>query len=355
MFKRTFVTFIALLGLDGAAMAQADAPQPAAGKCATPAVADTAELDAVAGSNLMTVPVAINGTARRFLLEVNRTPDQVSEATMGDLHLPRTDQTTGLSGLGDMDTKGLQFRAAMYDVKSGVTPIDIQSRVRVTDFTIGGATVHGVIFVVANDRDLGKSKPYDGLLTTGLFSQYDINLDFGAKKLSFLTATSCPDPAQIIFWPHTVAVAVIPMTVTNGKISVPVTVQGHQIDAVIDTGSDRTVIRRDIAERTFGLKADTPEMTVADGMRDGAGQSLYQHTFPQIAFEGVVANNVPVLIQTNGMVHKIDRTPTLGSRATFASSPTDRIPDLTLGMDVLSQLHLYVAFGQNTLYVTAAK
>jgi hypothetical protein len=241
----------------------------------------------------------------------------------------------------------------MFDVKSGVTAAEYQARVRVGDFTIGGATVHDLLFVVANDRDLGKSKPYDGLLTAGLFSRYDIDLDFGLRKLSFLTPTSCADPNQVAYWRHEV-VAVIPMRLTNGKITVPVTIDGHEIDAVIDTSSDRTVMRRGIAERTFGLKADTPEMTPAGDLRDGEGDRLYQHTFPQIAFGGVIANNVPALIQTNSMVHRIDRTPTLGSKAHFDSAPGERIPDLALGMDVLHQLHVYAAFGENKLYVTPA-
>src|SRR6185437_15055820 len=319
MHRHVFAAFTALLGLNTAAAAQDAAPPAAQDKCPRPALADKVDLAAVAGSNLMTVPVEINGASKLFLLEVGRTPDQVSDATMDALHLPQTTQTTGSDGMADLNTGGLQFRAAMFDVKSGVTATDLQSKVRVTDFTIGGATVHNVVFLVANDRDLGRSKPYDGLLTTGIFSQYDIDLDFGAKKLSFLTATSCPDPSQVVYWPHTLAVAVIPMTVTNGKITVPVTVQGHQINAVLDTGFDHTVMRRDVAERLFDLKANSPDMTEADGLHDGVGQPLYRHTFQQIALAGVVANNVPVLVQTNSMVHKIDRTPTLGSRATFAA------------------------------------
>jgi predicted aspartyl protease len=301
----------------------------------------------------MTVPVEINGTAKLFLLEIGRTPDQVSEGTMANLHLPQTTQTVGTNGLADLNTSS-RFTPAMFDVKSGVTATDIQSRVRVASFTIGGATVHDVVLMVANDRDLGKAKPYDGLLTTGLFSQYDIDADFGGKKLSFLTATSCADPNQVAYWHHEV-VAVIPMTLANGRISVPVTIDGHEIDAVIDTGSDRTVMRRAIGEQKFGLKADTPEMTPAGDLRDGAGERVYQHTFPKIAFGGVIANNVPALIQTNSMIHKIDRTPTLGSRATFASAPAERVPDLAVGMDVLRQLHLYVAFAQGKLYVTPAQ
>jgi predicted aspartyl protease len=343
MSKKLFAAFAMLLGFNAAAAAQT---------CSPPTVADSVALNPVSGSNLMTVPVAINGTPRLFLLQVGRTPDQVSEATMAELHLPQTTQTTGSSGLADMNT-GFQFHAAMYDVRSGVTATDFQSRVRIADFTIGRATVHDVVFMVANDRDLGKSKPYDGLLTTGLFSQYDVDLDFGGAKFSFVTATSCADPNQVAYWPHAV-VAVIPMTMTNGKISVPVMIDGHSIDAVIDTGSDHTVMRRGTAERTFGLKADTAQMTPAGDLRDGTGERIYQHTFSQIAFGGVIANNVPAFVQTNSMVHKINREPTLGSRAHFDTSLGEQVPELALGMDVLHQLHIYAAFGESKLYVTPA-
>jgi hypothetical protein len=201
---------------------------------------------------------------------------------------------------------------------------------------------------------MGKSEPYDGRLTRSNFPQYDIDLDFGGKALSFLAPTSCTDPDQVAYWPHA-AVAVVPMTLSGGRMRVQVTIRGHVIDAVIDTGAARTVMRRDIAERIFGLEAGTPGMMPAGDLRDGTDMQIYSHTFAQISFTGgVTANNVPALIQANSMVRKINRTPVLGSRATFAADPGDRIPDLALGMDVLHQLHLYAAFEQNRLYVTTA-
>jgi hypothetical protein len=54
------------------------------------------------------------------------------------------------------------------------------------------------------------------------------------------------------------------------------------------------------------------------------------------------------------MSRPLNRTPVLGSRATFAADPGQRIPDLALGMDVLHQLHVYAAFKQNKLYITPA-
>jgi len=54
------------------------------------------------------------------------------------------------------------------------------------------------------------------------------------------------------------------------------------------------------------------------------------------------------------MFHDPYRTPVLGQRATFIADPRQRLPALTLGMDVLQQLHLYVVPRQQALYVTAA-
>ena len=143
----------------------------------------------------------------------------------------------------------------------------------------------------------------------------------------------------------------VPMIVEDGRFKVPVTIDGHSIVAVIDTSSEHTVMRRDIAEQIMGFKADTPEMTPAGTIKDGAGQTVYRHTFPKIDFIGagtVTAGNIPVLISSNRLVGS-DGEKQLGSQA---RSTDARIPDLVLGMDVLHHLHIYAVFGQHRLYVT---
>ena len=113
-------------------------------------------------------------------------------------------------------------------------------------------------------------------------------------------------------------------------------------------------MRRDVAENTVGLKAGSPQMPPMDDLRDGHDMQIYTATFPQITFAGgVTAFNVPALIQTNGMTHNLHREATLESRAKFKADP--RIAALTLGMDVLSQLHLYIVYGKDSIYMTAAK
>jgi len=347
MSKYAITGWIALCS--GALMAQAGAAQ--AQSCPVPVIAAKMELRPVPGSDLVTVPVEINGKPKQFLLTISNNPTEVSQATVSELSLPQVDQSSNSNAMNDLNTP-LKFGASFYDVKGAGSAVNYQTRVRIASFTIGGATVHDLQFLVANDRDMGKAEPYDGLLTGSDFPQYDVEFDFGKKQLNFLDATSCTDLKGVTYWAHS-EVAVVPMTLENGKMVVPVTIQGHALNAVIDTGLAQTVMRRDVAEGMLGLKTDAPDMT-ADGS-DGAGQTVYRHTFPQIAFGGVFASNVPARIQANSMVHKINRTPVLGSRAQFTADPSERIPDLALGMDVLHQLHIYAAFNENRLYVTSAE
>lgn len=347
------------------------APAPATSErvCPFPMIADSVALEPIAGSDLMTVPVEINGKPKQFLLDIGTNPSEVSQATVSELNLPRDTgggetlldssfAKGGALGAGivpDNPSQGMTLQGTIVEVGTASGGQAARTPIRIGSLTIGGATGRNMQFVLADDAEMGKSKPYDGLLTASFFRQYDVELDFGGKKLNFLTPTSCTDPDQVVVWPHS-AVAVIPTTNLDGKIQVQVTVQGHSIPAIIDTSSARTVMRRDVAELVFGFKAGTPDMMPDGDVRDGIGQQVYQHTFPQISFSGgVTAYNVPALIQINGMVHNINRTSILGSRATFAADPRQRIPSFTLGMDVLHQLHLYVVPGQQKLYVTAAQ
>lgn len=378
MLKQSLAASVALIALNttphlqtAAAqtpMAQLPAAaQPATGRtCPLPSLVDKAALEQVPGSDLMTVAVAINGTPKKFLLDIGTNMTEVSQAAVTQLGLPENSKVTenigALNGSdmtpqgGDLSrlTNGGLGGVALYDVRDRSGIGATQTRVRVGAFTVGNATGKRLQFLVANDALMGsRDEPYDGLLTGDFFRQYDVEMDFGGHAIYWLTPANCTDPNQVVFWPHA-AVAVIPMSYVDGKITVPVTVQGHQINAVIDTSSSRTVMRRDIAELIVGLRPGRGDTMPVEGLTDGKGQPVYGHTFSQIQFAGgsVTASNVPALILTNSLTHEMNSHMVLGS---WARSADARPPDLTLGMDVLHQLHLYVMPGQKTLYITSAE
>jgi Aspartyl protease len=327
MRNSALVAFMILSGIAVAGTAQAQS-------CSAPQLLNSVAMTQIAGSNLMAVPISINGTARKFVIDTGDVGTEVSQAMVRDLGLPENTY----SG-----------QAMEYNVKGSHSAQDIRQRVRVADFQIGNMKGSSMQFLISSDQALGDTKPYDGLLANDLFNNYDLDLDFAAKRMNYFSANHCP--GQVVYWPEK-PVAVVPVTIRDSKITVPVTIDGHQIDAVIDTSADRTVMKRGVAEQTFNLDPDSPQMTPVEGLRDGLGERVYTHTFGLIGFEGVAVNNLPVLIQTNSMVRPTYSSPTTGNRFRTAMMPP--IPDLSIGMDVLSHLHVYIAFAENKLYVSPA-
>lgn len=326
MRKSALVAFLILSGTATAGTASAQS-------CSAPQLLNSVTMTQVAGSNLMTVPVTINGTARKFVIDTGDAGTLVSQAMVRDLSLPENTYSA---------------QAMQYNVRGSHSYQDVRQRVRIADFQIGSMKGSGMQFLISGDQALGNIKPYDGLLANDLFDNYDLDLDFGAKRMNYFSANHCP--GQVVYWPEK-PVAVIAVTIRDNKIMVPVTIDGHTIDAVIDTGANRTVMRRGVAEDTFNLDADTPQMTPVEGLRDGQGERVFTHTFGLIGFEGVAVKNLPVLIQTNSMTHNLQSNAITGSRF---HSETPRIPDLSIGMDVLRHLHVYIAFAEKKLYVSPA-
>ncbi|HEX4118736.1 MAG TPA: hypothetical protein VHX99_08035 [Rhizomicrobium sp.] len=127
MFKQTAAAFIASLGFSAAAAAQT--PQPP-DTCTLPKIADTAALEQVPGTGLVTVPVTINGATKQFLLDLGMNkPTEVSQTAMADLRLPADPKRTeliryGAKGLATPSYAGIQ--APVYDVRdnTGVAALD---------------------------------------------------------------------------------------------------------------------------------------------------------------------------------------------------------------------------------------
>ena len=393
MFKQIFSACIALLTLHGAAMAQDAAPpstnaqtdsassttttpadaQPATPPatdsqaaatqeavkkalaertCPLPAIANTAPLEQVPGSSLVTVPMAINGDKKRFLLDVGfkRAPE-VSPALRAELGLPQVFiQGQSISApFGSPFGGGGFTNVVVRDARNGPsTPAE--DIVGAGSLEIGRAKGEHLKFLVGEKWKF-EQNAFDGSLTGDFFRNYDVELDFADKQINWLTPTKCTDAHQVVFWAHT-NVAILPVTIApDGRYQMQATVRGHTINVELDTSSEHSIMRRDIADLDVGLKSGPPDM-IPDGDRvDGRHLPIYVHNFPELIFAGgaILALNVPVRIQDFSLRPASVREASLETRADL-----ERIPDFTMGMDLLKFLHLYIVPAQGKVYVTAA-
>ena len=194
-------------------------------------------------------------------------------------------------------------------------------------------------YVTAYDVQLGKMKGpkadflvmpnghlppgTDGILAPDFLSRFDADFDFANAKLNFFSHDHCD--GRVVYWTHD-AIAVVPFDMDEVRhIMFHVQLDGKDVKAIFDTGSSRSVMSLEAAEDLFGF--------------DDATAKKYNGRYPfkELTLDGVTVNNPDVLLVPDD-VSKVMR----------------RAPPLILGMGVLRQLHLYIAYREHKLYITAA-
>lgn len=326
MFKQTSVAFFALLSLSSAAAAQtAQAAAPQATGCARPGLVNSLPMEAVPGSDLLTVATTIDGSPEKLLIGIGDLSTQLWNAPAARLDL------TILPRGRFMDAGGRFSEGAA----------------RIGKFALGSMETGGFDMPVRPDPDFAQAG-FDGLLGTNMMQRYDIDLDFAHRQLNFFSPEQCQGAG--VYW-SPAAVAAVQMVTYSGLVYVPVTLDGHRIVALLDTGADRTILNPQVASRLFGLEAGSLQaVNVTNG---GARIKAGMHTFSSLTLGGLTFDNpqiaIPFDIRSQN-THEFHASRVL--RDTYNLS--EFLPPMIIGMDVLKQSHLYISFQNQRIYVSAA-
>jgi len=261
--------------------------------------------------NHLSIPAQVNGTDLALAIDTGGFASSLTEAAIERLGLVKHPMNSVI--IRDMGGK----IADEY--------------VRAEKFRIGNLEKDGVYLSV-----MATLPGFDGLIAPDILRNYDVELDFGGKNFNLFKPHPCKDRA--VYWAG--SYAAIPITVMpDGHILVPVTLDGQDTDAIIDSGAPVSVLSMESAHRLFGLSPDSANVAAAGALMGGSGSKVntYAYPFKTLTMGAVTVSN-PRIALTEG--HNFLR----GNSAA-----------VLLGMDVLSRLHLYIAYGEQKLYVTDAE
>ena len=82
------------------------------------------------------------------------------------------------------------------DARNGGAGCGENNHLRVESVSIGNATGRYVQMEVAPKGEIARSAPYDGYFTGDYLRNYDVELNFADKQMTWLTPTSCTDPTR---------------------------------------------------------------------------------------------------------------------------------------------------------------
>src|SRR6185437_6423996 len=242
-----------------------------AADCAPLRIENTVKMLPLDRANRILLPIRLNGLDMKFLFDTGGAFSAVSDTAVKALKLP-------------------EFRSNYRT--SDLYGHDSETFIQVHEVVLGNATSTGVQLQVMADLGNEGSHSFDGILAAGIFLHDDIDLDFGAERLNFFSADHCE--GKVVYWPHQV-LSVIPVSQERSSMIVPVTLDGHALRAVLDTGAPITSMDLDRARRKLGFSPETP--ATGSAHRDNPGKQAYPRRFANLSLDGVLIQNPLVIVE----------------------------------------------------------
>jgi predicted aspartyl protease len=230
---------------------------------------------------------------------------------------------TAVARLGLRHMSGEEFNGLLATV-SGIGGDKPAMGVTARTVNIGGLTGRNYNFLAADIA----FPPSDGLLSTDLISQFDVDLDFPEDQVVlYRPIGDCHTPAAFLASPL-YAVPLRPIG-EDRRPRVTVSIGGQDVVAMIDTGAPHSAIFRRAAER-LGLRIDDLAAD-AHGTAGGIGPrtvASVTHVFEPVTIGDLTFEHLPVDI--------------LDDRA-------DDEVEMLLGADFQRQVHVWISYSSHTL------
>jgi predicted aspartyl protease len=275
---------------------------------------DSLDLD-TSGDGTVTVPVSIENHPARLMVDTGAAFSTVDESFARSVGMePRAISNGGFLMLG------------------GGIPLWQTATTR--SLRLGRLVGLRFTFIVAPSEVL--SPEMMGMLGPDVMGAYDVEIDFAGGKFNIFSQDHCP--GQVVYWTHD-AFAQVPMKLDADRhITIPVMLDGKQLTAIADTGAARSFMSLEVAKEIFGLDEKNPALKSLGvvGVNNIAAEQLYRYPFQSLTFEGIAVHNPDIAI-------------------TKSAAPDKGEPQLLIGIGVLRQLHLYIAYKEQMLYLTPAE
>lgn len=268
------------------------------------------------------IPLKIAGKTEPVLVDTGAFGNWVTESFVNESKLPQ---------------HSIREDMKAYTVRSRITKY-----VTIPSVDIGPVHVENTDFTVWPDVQKGIA----GALGINALQQFDIEFDFAANKMNFFSQDHCE--GQVVYWAK--SYAVVPFKMASEDIQLTMTLDGHDFDTKMDTGSTYTYVNNRAVLGTFGYDENSPnikEVTLSDG------DKVRTATFNSLSIGGISFPK-PSLLVHNDSVRSLAKDDVPVKDQNQAGVTLAHFPHVLLGLDALRQLHLYIAFKEHKIYATAA-
>jgi predicted aspartyl protease len=281
------------------------------------------ELRVTMHGNTPLIPASIDGHTVEMLVDTGASRSIIWRSKVQELGLHITASNTKFYGVGGSDTAGA---------------------VMVHDFGLANATAHNVsLYAAGRGNSFADSA---GILGEDLLSKWDLEFDLSAGKIRLFTPKNC-EGDQVAYWATAYFMTkLINVPAGTNWLEANVSLDGHQIVAIFDTGASLSTVSSKALVQT-GVKAEAPAMA-AEATRGLVNRPIETSiaVFPTLTVGQESVENVKLRIADLFSGNTEEATGSLIRRSVLAS------PDLIIGADFFMAHRIYVARSQGKIYFT---
>jgi tetratricopeptide (TPR) repeat protein/predicted aspartyl protease len=278
-----------------------------------------APVDLVPNSNAIVMDLKIGDRPAQFMLDTGAIWSIIRRGEIGDLMPQKRRTTIQAMGGGTSD-----------------------ETVIVPSLKVGTSELHRVEMFIVPD-EFADGDDIAGVIGAHLLQPFDLEINLLENKLNFLTSSNCG--ARVVYWKND-GFTVAPLRKDKeGHIFAKIKIDGRELNAMIDTGAEMSVLNPSVADSLFNLKPGDRRLEGAGEATDATGKKLpmFRHRFEKLEIAGLAIRN-PWITLIEGRFGWIE------GGDSGAAEPFDFI----LGLHQMRDPHLYISYPENKMYITKA-
>ena len=263
-------------------------------------------------ADVPTIPVEINDRKELLFIDTGAPISLMSAGYVVELQLPRKPYPRGLKVMAN-----------------GTSPDEVAT---VDTLSLGALTGHNLKFFIVPSIELRSTLA--GSFGVDFLQSWDVDFDFSQQKFNLISPDKCH--GNPVYWAKRNYFRV-PMLPTDERyLRVSVLLDGKELKADLDTGSSETAMNLELAKRLFGLHEERLPTTAFAPRQEQMALltgNIYEHKFRSLDIGGFRIASPTVLLASN--LHFGDT-------------------DMVIGMSDLRNLHFYVSYRDQAIYLAPA-
>jgi hypothetical protein len=288
-----------------------------------------ASIDLTVSNNRIYLPVVLGEHAALMMLNTQSGVSVLWAEIAAKYGLPHTNLAKGI------DASFGRQRISQYAIA--------------TPFKLGSVTIKEAQFALVSVDGPSAEGTMDvaGLVGMDFFNTVDVELDVRNKHMNLFSQDHCR--GAVVYWTNTYA----EVPLHHGRIGTwyfPMELDGKKIEATLATGAPQTTLTTDVTGKLYGFDEHSRDIETET---NGAGKPVAQYRAMALTAKGLNVNNTRIRLLPGKKECGLRINGAEDNAAQYANCIGSESP-LYLGMNILQQLHLYLATKENVLYVSSA-